>query len=137
MRRKRKNPMKIGKGEYKYHPEEIQLMGKIPDRDIAKIFSTTTALITKGKKEFRILGSPARSKKNVWGVLTSLDMPRSYFKALGLDPKIEPTPQQKPKLKYKRKRGRKPKQRATPGKVRKGQQPVSYTHLPLPTILLV
>ena len=107
MGRKRKNPMKIGRGEYRYYPEEIELMGKIPDYMIAKIFETSTPLITKERKARGISskGSVISSEK-VKAVLDSIDAPRAYYNALGLGELFAIEKERKKKLKRQEQRKR-------------------------------
>jgi hypothetical protein len=84
MTRKRNNPKKVGIGEYQFFPEEIELLGKIPDVSVAKIFRAPTWLIAQERTARGIPASSVRSKKQIKEVLQSLNAPRRYFKVLDL-----------------------------------------------------
>lgn len=117
MARKRQNPLKLGKGEYQFYPEEVELMGKIPDRIIARIFDTKTMLIRQGRLERKIPASGVKDRKKIFDVLQSLNVPKSYYKAAGLADLLQPKRSKQaavrakhaaPKRKYK---PRKPRQK--------------------------
>lgn len=100
--------MKIERGKYYFYPEEIELMGKIPDRMIAKIFDASKSLITIEREARGISGKGvAKSDKGIKAVLDSIDAPRDYYDALGLGELFDLEEERKKELKRQEQRKRK------------------------------
>ncbi len=132
MTRKRNNPKKVGIGEYQFSPEEIELLGKIPDVSVAKIFRAPTWLIAQERTARGIPASSIRSKKQVKEVLQSLNAPRRYFKVLdlgGLSPRQklhkERAEQREKKKREEQERKKREKQRSRPSKKPKAKKTMS------------